>query len=96
VWVEAVVLQADAKVLVRVADSGKGIPLDERERVFEKFRQISTQSPMRGRRGSGLGLTLCKLVLEAHGERIWVEAQGPLSGASFAFTLPIFMGQREE
>jgi PAS domain S-box-containing protein len=94
VLIEAV--EQQHKILMRIADSGKGIPPEERERIFEKFRQATTNAPARGRKGSGLGLTFCKLVLEAHGEQIWVEDQGPLGGASFAFTLPIFVGQVDE
>jgi two-component system, NtrC family, sensor histidine kinase KinB len=93
VLIEAEFLQGERKVLMRIADSGRGIPLEEHERVFEKFRQVTSNTPERGRRGSGLGLTFCKLVLEAHGERIWVEADSPLSGASFAFTLPVAMNE---
>lgn len=77
------------KVIMRVADSGGGIPPEESERVFEKFSQIKGSTPSHGRKGSGLGLTFCKLAIEAHGEKIWVEQYGPLSGACFAFTLPV-------
>lgn len=77
------------KVIVRVADSGGGIPPEENERVFEKFSQIKGSTPSYGRKGSGLGLTFCKLAIEAHGEKIWVEQQGPLPGACFTFTLPM-------
>jgi PAS domain S-box-containing protein len=77
------------KVLARVADSGSGIPPNERENIFEKFRQVEGSMPLRGGKGSGLGLTFCKLVLEAHEERIWVEEKSPLAGACFAFTLPV-------
>jgi signal transduction histidine kinase len=77
------------RVIVRVADSGRGIPPEERERIFEKYRQVQGSTPYRGGRGTGLGLTFCKLVVEQHGERIWVEPESPLSGACFAFTLPI-------
>jgi PAS domain S-box-containing protein len=76
-------------IVVRVADNGRGIPAEERERVFEKYRQIMDNKPARGRKGTGLGLTLCKVAIEAHGERIWVEPEGPLPGACFAFTLPV-------
>lgn len=72
-------------VLIRVADSGPGLPPEERERIFEKFRQ-ARKNQARGR-GMGLGLTFCRLVIEAHGGRIWVEDHSPLHGASFAFTL---------
>lgn len=77
------------KVKLYVADSGTGIPPDARDRVFEKFMQIKENKVVRGSKGSGLGLTFCKLVLEAHGEAIWVEPVSPMPGASFAFTLPI-------
>lgn len=77
------------KIIVRVADSGPGIPASEREHIFEKFRQVEGSTPLRGGKGSGLGLTFCKLAVEAHEERIWIEAEGPLPGACFAFTLPI-------
>ncbi|MFW5691847.1 MAG: GAF domain-containing protein [Chloroflexota bacterium] len=77
------------KVVVSVADSGPGIPQEEVNRVFEKFRQVQDSMPSRGRKGSGLGLTFCKLAIEAHEETIWIEQNGPLSGACFMFTLPI-------
>ena len=81
---------SEHKILILIADSGKGIPLEQSDHVFEKFRQIKGNVP-RGRKGSGLGLTFCRLALEAHGESIWVEQQNrPLSGACIAFTLPIF------
>ena len=87
-----ILLSADCvndKVLVQVADSGKGIPPEEHERIFEKFTQVKDTSPLRGHKGSGIGLAFCKLVIEAHHERIWVENESPLPGACFSFTLPI-------
>ncbi|MCL4248245.1 MAG: GAF domain-containing protein [Anaerolineae bacterium] len=75
-------------VMIRVADSGPGIPPEERERIFERFRQVKANQPLRGARGVGLGLTFCKLAVENHGGRIWVENDSPLSGACFALTLP--------
>jgi len=71
-----------------VADSGPGIPPTERERIFERFRQMRDRIPVRGGKGNGLGLTFCRLAVEAHGGRIWVEPNSPLPGACFAFTLP--------
>jgi PAS domain S-box-containing protein len=73
---------------IRVADSGPGIPVEEAERIFEKFRQIDNHVPQRGHKGSGVGLAFCKTAIEAHDEKIWVEPDGPLPGACFAFTLP--------
>lgn len=73
-------------VVVRVSDTGPGIPGEYWEKIFERFNQVPEQ---RGRRrGSGLGLTFCKLAVEAHGGKIWVEANQP-QGSVFIFTLPI-------
>ncbi|MDH4135756.1 MAG: GAF domain-containing protein, partial [Anaerolineae bacterium] len=72
---------------VSVTDKGTGIPEEYRENIFEKFSQIEEQESRRGR-GSGLGLTFCKLVVEAHGGHIWVESQAG-QGSTFIFTLPV-------
>lgn len=76
------------QLIVRVADSGRGVPPEERERIFDKFRQVAGVKPERGGKGTGLGLTFCKVTIETHGGRIWVEPESPLPGACFAFTLP--------
>jgi signal transduction histidine kinase len=72
--------------LISVIDTGKGILPDVREQIFGKFVQVP-KSALRGHRGSGLGLTFCKLVIEAHGGQIWADS-GPEGGAAFRFTLP--------
>ncbi|HYO87451.1 MAG TPA: ATP-binding protein [Candidatus Limnocylindrales bacterium] len=79
-------------IIFLVADSGPGIPLDERERVFERYRQIPQNRPQRGSKGQGLGLAFCKLAVEAHGGRISVEPHGPLPGAVFSVSIPIWRG----
>jgi two-component system sensor histidine kinase KdpD len=71
-------------VQVRIADQGPGIPLDERERVFEAFYRGSS-SPETS--GSGLGLAISKAVVVAHGGRIWIES-GPDGGCVVAFEIP--------
>jgi two-component system sensor histidine kinase KdpD len=76
-------------VIIRVADSGPGIPAGERDRIFERFRQVKDNIPVRGPKGSGLGLTFCKLAVEAHEGHIWVDTDGPLSGACIALSLPM-------
>jgi PAS domain S-box-containing protein len=76
-------------VIIRVNDSGPGIPPSERERIFERYSQIKSQAPKRGAKGSGLGLTFCRLAVEAHGGRIWVDNDCTLPGACFAISLPI-------
>ena len=81
--------QQGQMIYVRVADSGPGIPPQEASRIFEKFRQIKGSKPSRGSKGSGLGLTFCKLAVEAHQGKIWVDTISPLPGACFVFTLPV-------
>jgi two-component system, sensor histidine kinase and response regulator len=69
-----------------VSDTGEGIPSEAFERIFEKFGQVET-----GRRqnlSTGLGLTFCKMVVEAHGGRIWVESELG-RGSTFSFTIPV-------
>jgi PAS domain S-box-containing protein len=78
-----------SEVRIQVCDSGRGIPVTERDRIFDRFRQIKENAPVRGSKGSGLGLTFCKLAIEAHGGHIWVDAQGPLPGACFSVTVPV-------
>jgi two-component system sensor histidine kinase KdpD len=68
---------------VAVSDQGSGVPAAERSVIFEPFRTGST-----GHRSSGVGLAICKAIVEAHGGRISV-GDAPGSGARFAFTLPI-------
>lgn len=73
-------------IVVQVSDCGPGIPEEYREKIFQRFGQIPG---IRGRRrGSGLGLTFCRLAVEAHGGRIWVEPR-PGGGSIFTFTLPL-------
>ncbi len=76
-------------MLISVADRGPGIPAADVERVFDKFyRVMETQTKATRTSGSGLGLAVCKGLVEAHGGRIWVEnRQG--GGAIFQFTLPL-------
>jgi signal transduction histidine kinase len=70
-----------------VIDSGIGIPVEERERVFERFYQVDS-SARRRYKGTGLGLTICKHIVTQHGGRIWVEDGGDQCGSAFHFTLP--------
>lgn len=73
-----------------VRDQGPGIPAQYHERIFEKFGQV------RGRkvRGTGLGLTFCKLTVEAHGGRIWLQSMEG-QGSIFALILPLNQDQRQ-
>ncbi|MFN8379741.1 MAG: GAF domain-containing protein [Anaerolineae bacterium] len=80
-------------IVFLVADSGPGIPADMREAVFERYRQLPQNRPQRGSKGLGLGLAFCKLAVEAHGGHIAVEPSGPLSGATFSVSIPIWRGE---
>jgi len=74
-------------VLVSIIDTGGGIHKDEHKRVFEKFTQVTdtlTGKP----RGTGLGLPICKQIVEFHGGHIWLDSD-PGHGSIFSFTLPI-------
>jgi two-component system sensor histidine kinase/response regulator len=74
-------------VLFTVADNGPGIPAEYHEIIFRKFEQAKSPAAPRVR-SSGLGLAFCKLAVEAHGGRIWVQsAEG--KGSQFHFTLPV-------
>jgi signal transduction histidine kinase len=72
------------EVIFRVSDTGQGIAPDHLPHVFERF----WQSRREGKQGLGLGLAICKGIVEAHGGRIWVESENGL-GTTVGFTLPV-------
>jgi len=78
------------EVLISVADRGPGIPVSEYERVFDKFYRVLGTRRYEGypTAGSGLGLAVCKGIVEAHGGAIWTEAREG-GGAIFFVTLPV-------
>ena len=79
--------EADASILFAVRDTGEGIPREAFDRIFEKFGQVET-SKAGNKMSTGLGLTFCKMVVEAHGGRIWVESDAG-KGSTFYFALPV-------
>jgi len=70
---------------VSVTDNGPGIPFEAQPKVFDKFVQIKSD---RALGGTGLGLTICREIVWAHGGTIWVESN-PGEGSKFTFTLPV-------
>ncbi|MCB0033869.1 MAG: GAF domain-containing protein [Anaerolineales bacterium] len=87
--VEVSVSQLDEQeVLFKVKDYGAGIPEQFLATIFEKFVQAQDEKGRPLRKGTGLGLAFCKLAIEAHNGRIWVESQEG-QGSTFFFTLPI-------
>ena len=75
-------------VLCSVSDAGPGIAEELHKKIFDRFAQVPVQAGHREQRGSGLGLAFCKLAVEAHGGRIWVDSE-PGQGSTFCFTLPV-------
>lgn len=70
-------------VLFAVSDTGPGIPAEHQARIFDRFARV----PGQRKGGTGIGLAFCKLAVEAHGGKIWVEST-PGEGTTFWFTLP--------
>jgi len=73
------------ELVVIVSDQGWGIPAGEEKRIFEKFYRVTSEG---NQGGAGLGLTICRSIVEAHGGRIWADNL-PTGGAAFHFTLPL-------
>lgn len=74
------------EVIVSVSDSGMGIALRDQEHIFERF-QRSDDDGAKSRPGAGLGLYICRAIVEAHGGHIWVEST-LRQGSTFSFSLP--------
>lgn len=79
--------QEDADIVVRIRDTGIGIPSEMLDQVFELFSQVE-RSSHRARGGLGIGLTLSKRLVEIHGGRIEAHSQGPGRGTEFVIRLP--------
>jgi len=73
-------------LVIQVQDDGIGIPEEEQKRLFEPYHRAVLNK--RKSRGLGLGLTLCKQLVELHGGKIWVESEEG-KGSTFSFSLPI-------
>lgn len=79
--------EGDGAVVVRVADTGPGVPPESLPRLFSKFFQVGDTNRRAKAHGTGLGLAISKGLVEGQGGRIWAE-NGAKGGAVFAFTLP--------
>ena len=76
----------DGHLAVSVADTGPGIPEDERTRIFEQFYQVDS-SLTKAKGGTGVGLAIAKQIVEMHGGRIWVESTVG-KGSTFQMEIP--------
>ncbi|MDE2823183.1 MAG: ATP-binding protein [Chloroflexota bacterium] len=74
---------------VSVIDEGQGVTADQLPRLFRKFSRARLEEGQDNVEGHGLGLAICKGIVEAHGGRIWVESRGEGNGARFTFTIPV-------
>lgn len=70
---------------VWVIDNGPGIPASEHERIFDKFTRLNSREKAKG---LGLGLAYCRIAVQGHGGKIWVESE-PGAGSKFSFTIPV-------
>lgn len=92
-WARLDTESGPSALLIGVSDTGPGIPVDAHSGLFEKFQQVGV---VPGRRhGTGLGLPFCKLAIEAHGGRIWVESEIGV-GTTFLMILPLEIATTEK
>jgi len=77
----------ETEITLAVRDGGPGIPLAELERIFDKFHR-AVGGDSQAAYGYGLGLYVCRRIVEAQGGRVWAE-NAPGGGAVFSFTLPV-------
>jgi len=78
----------DGWLLITVSDTGIGIPPEHLPHIFERFYRVD-RSRSRAGGGSGIGLTIAKHLVQAHGGRIWAKSAGVGQGSTFSFTLPL-------
>jgi len=88
--IEVAAMPRDGFVEVSVSDTGLGIAPEDQEAIFEEFRQVGTAE--KKAEGTGLGLTLCRKLVDLHGGKIWVKSQVG-AGSTFTFTLPLTTDQ---
>ena len=91
--VEVAATAAGGEVRLSVADTGEGIPAELLGRVFERFYRVD-RARSRADGGSGIGLTIARAIVEAHGGRIRAESDGTGRGSRFVVSIPAMTGQR--
>jgi signal transduction histidine kinase len=89
VEVKTDLLNTQKEIKLRVIDTGYGLAPEYHQRVFNKFEQVRLKRDGVTVGSSGIGLAFCKMAVEAHAGKIWVESEGEGKGATFQFTLPV-------
>jgi two-component system sensor histidine kinase BaeS len=79
----------NGEVQISIHDTGIGIPPEYLSHIFDRFYRVDKSRSRQAGGGSGIGLTIARALVEAHGGRIWVESAGLGEGSTFTFTLPI-------
>jgi hypothetical protein len=80
-------LASDTDITITVSDTGVGMAPEDLERIFLRFEQLE-EAPLKGEKGSGLGLSICKALVELHGGDIRAESEGRAKGSRFVIRLP--------
>ncbi len=81
--------QVNNEIQIAVRDTGIGIPPEHLSHIFDRFYRVDKSRSRQAGGGSGIGLTIARALIEAHGGRIWVESADQGEGSMFTFTLPI-------
>ena len=78
----------NSEVLIAVHDTGIGIPPEHLARIFDRFYRVDKSRSRQSGGGSGIGLTIARALIDAHGGQIWAESTGQGQGSTFVITLP--------
>ena len=81
--------RSDGEIQISIRDTGIGIPREHLVHIFDRFYRVDKSRSRQGGGGSGIGLTIARALVEAHGGRIWAESAGEGQGSTFSFTLPV-------
>jgi signal transduction histidine kinase len=79
----------NTELIVRIADNGIGITPEHLGHIFDRFYRVDGSRSRQNGGGSGIGLTISKALVEAHGGRLWAESRGAGKGSTFSFSLPL-------
>jgi len=84
----------EESICFSIRDNGDGLAPDYHQKIFDKFRQVEIKETGAIKGRSGLGLAFCKMAVESHKGKIWVESEGEGKGSTFSFTIPLSSGAK--